>query len=339
METKAGKWVTSVHRAIGAGVVTLALATAAMAQPSGAAAQPSGDDGAAKQKFTEAMSMMRAKRFSEACLLFERSFELSAKLPTQFRLAECYEQVGRLASAWQNFDQVARDADEAGQAKQRDFARTKADRLDSLVSKIVIMVDPATRDLEGLVIAQDDVPIPPAQWIEPQRVDPGSHRFTAAAPDHEEWVQEVSVEGEGQLVTLEIPALTPTALPPPEPEPVIPEDDGPFITLPTLGIIIGGVGVAALGTGIVLGAVAKSSYDDSLEHCTGDFCSQEGLDQQDDAVTLGTAGTVVFFVGAAAIVGGAALWFFAPDEESSATDEVALHLGVTPSGAVLRGTW
>ncbi len=202
------------------------------------------------------------------------------------------------------------------------------------------MVDPATQRLKGLTVAMDDRPIPRAQWSAPVRLDPGSHRFTAAALGHEDWVQEISIEGEAELVTVEIPALTPMAPPPPppKPEPVIDEDDGPFITLPTLGIIIGGVGVAALGTGIVLGAVAKSTYDDSLDHCTGEFCSQEGLDQQDDAVTLGTAGTVVFFVGAAAIVGGAALWFFAPGEDEPA-DELALRLGVTPGGAILRGTW
>jgi len=336
MDVTTERWGAGLRRAVLASLFALAVACPAAAQPP--QNEAAGNEAAAKEKFSEAMDMMRAKRFSEACLLFEQSLELHAALPTQFRLAECFEQVGRLASAWETFDLVAKAADEAGNARQRDFARTKADALAPRVSKVVIMIDPATRDLEGLQLAQDDVPIPPSQWNEPQRVDPGSHRFTATAPDHDDWVQEVGVEGEAQLITVEIPPLEATAAPaPPEPEPEPPpEDEGSFITLPTLGLIIGGVGVAALGTGVVLGVVAKSSYDDSLEYCTDGFCSQEGLDQQGDAVTLGTAGTVVFFVGAAAIVGGAALWFFAPDEEAAA-DEVALRLGVTPGGAVLRG--
>ncbi|RLB66146.1 MAG: hypothetical protein DRI90_00220 [Deltaproteobacteria bacterium] len=320
------------------GALTAGLLMAAITSP--AAAAPT-DAKAAAKTFTDGMAMMRSKRFTEACGLFEQSLELAPVRPTQFRLAECYEQLGRLASARRHYLEVAEAADQAGQTKQRDFARNRADGLAARVSKIVLMLTPEARATDGLSVSQDDTVIPPQQWDQALDVDPGSYHITVSAPDHEGWSEEVSVAGEAQLVTVEIPALAPLApLPPPtDPEPVAPEPSGSFMSLPTLGMVIGGVGVAALGTGIVLGVVAKSTYDDSLDHCSGNFCAQDGLDQQDDAVTLGTVGTVVFFVGAAAIVGGGALWFFAPDDEGPAADEVALRVGVTASGAVIRGSW
>jgi tetratricopeptide (TPR) repeat protein len=330
---KMGKWMRGLRGALVAGLLISAVAGPASAAPS--------DAEAAAKKFTEAMGMMRSKRFAEACGLFEQSLELAPVLPTQFRLAECYEQMGRLASARRHYNEVAEAADQAGQTKQRDFARNRADGLATRVSKIVLMVAPEARATDGLSIKQDDVALPPKRWDQALDVDPGQVRITVSAPDHEDWSTEISILREAQLEAVEIPALTPLAPPPlpTEPEPVPPGESGGFMSLPTLGIVIGGVGVAALGTGIVLGVVAKSSYDDSLDHCSGDFCAQEGLDQQDDAVTLGTVGTVVFFVGTAAIVGGAALWFFAPDDDEAAADEFALRLGVTPGGALIRGSW
>ena len=71
----------------------------------------------------------------------------------------------------------------------------------------------------------------------------------------------------------------------------------------TAGYVIGGIGVAGIGTALVLGAVALGKKTTVNEHCdaaTRTCDSPEGVDAASSGATLSTVSTVSFFVGAAA---------------------------------------
>lgn len=108
--------------------------------------------------------------------------------------------------------------------------------------------------------------------------------------------------------------------------------------------------IAALGGGgIVLGAAvywgiqSASIVQDSVDsgECDADYrCSQDGLDQLDEARRAQTTSIALGVVGVAAISAGAVLWFGGGEEGAagrSPTPRAALHLG--PRGVSVEGRW
>jgi hypothetical protein len=80
-----------------------------------------------------------------------------------------------------------------------------------------------------------------------------------------------------------------------------------------LGLVLGGVGLTAMGLGGAFGLVAKSNYDDARRtECAPAGCSRQGKEDTDEARTLGTVGTVVFSVGAVVLLSGVVMWFMSP---------------------------
>lgn len=85
--------------------------------------------------------------------------------------------------------------------------------------------------------------------------------------------------------------------PPPSPPPP-PKSDG----LDAVPWIVAGAGVAALGTGIVLGNVARARHDDAV----GTRVQADAARKQDQAETLGRAATITIVAGAVVAACGVA---------------------------------
>src|SRR5262245_31083842 len=109
------------------------------------------DPAAAQALFDEARTLMKSKRFDEACPKLAESQRLDPGIGTQFRLADCYEQQGKLASAWAGFLDVASQAAASGQADREKAARTRAAHLEARLPKLTIVV-PAANRVSGLKI-------------------------------------------------------------------------------------------------------------------------------------------------------------------------------------------
>ena len=75
---------------------------------------------------------------------------------------------------------------------------------------------------------------------------------------------------------------------------------------------MGGAGIVTGGVGLFVGLKAKSRFDESASHCTGNACDPDGLAIRDDAVGRAKLGSVILGVGVLAIAGGAVLYFTAP---------------------------
>lgn len=304
-------------------------------------AQPSDAEQRADQLFQEGRTLIEAGKFAEACPKFEESQRLDPALGTLLNLADCYERTDRLASALTAFSAAEQQARALGEKKREVAAGDRARSLENRVSRLTITLLSGDRPA-GFAVTRNRVAVPAVDFGRPIAVDPGTIVIEATAPDHQPWKSTVEITAARATPQVDIPLLAPTAVT----RPPTGTDPPPVATTRTidagkgrrrLGLIVGGVGVAGLGAGVVIGVLAKGKYDDAIAaHCPGNppVCDATGVAEVDDARSLGTLGTLVGGVGVAAIAAGAVLWLTAPGTRTVEITPTASAdgAGVTVSG-------
>ena len=305
---------------------------------------------AAQKAFDDGMALMEAKRFPEACIKLEESQRIEAGLGTQFRLAQCYEKSGRLASAWKNYDAVAtaaraarlraKDPSEQESLQKREtYSQSRADALVTKVGRGALRVPSDVALLPGLAVSIDGTIVPPASWGN-LPLDKGTHRIVVQATGKRAYEAELTIAVEGERITVQIPPLqdAPTAAPMPVVDAPVERDEG-LHAVSVAGIIVGVVGLAGMGAGIGVGFAAKSKHDDSIGECdASNVCTQAGVDIRDDALSLGTVGTIVFVAGAVLTAGGAGM-LIAGFSLGGDDPELNATVSLVPTGAVFRARW
>ena len=293
----------------------------------------------AQALFEEGLELMGAKRYAEACPKLEESERLDPALGTRFRLSECDEATGRLASAWAGFLEVADIARSAGQLDRERVARARAAEIEPRLSRVKVVVN--TPDTPGLEVAHDHVIVGRAQWGMPVPIDPGTYTVTATAPHKRPWRGSVTVAEDGVTATITVPGLDDAR---PElgvrraPRDASPSTEGaPRASGQRIaGFALIGVGVAGVVTGGAMGLVAKANYNSAGSHCGPMTCDASGESTINGARHLADAATAVFVIGAAAGVGGAVLVWTAPSREDRPR-VTTLHLG--PGSLSLEGVF
>ncbi|HEY3593994.1 MAG TPA: hypothetical protein VGL13_08970, partial [Polyangiaceae bacterium] len=168
-----------------------------------AAAQGRSDPAAARALFTEARQLAGEKKFDQACPKFEESQRLDPGIGTLFNLADCWDRIGRTASAWARFLDVAAAARGAGQAERERVARDRASKLEPKLSRLTLQVQsPAS----GERVSKDGVDIGAAEWGTPVPSDPGDHVIEATAPGKKAWKTTTALATGGAKVVVTVPA-------------------------------------------------------------------------------------------------------------------------------------
>src|SRR6185295_13337617 len=90
-----------------------------------ASAQQGGDQ-VAEKLFNDAIALVSAGKYAEACPKFEESQKLDPALGTQFNLADCYEHTERKGTARRLFLEVADAAKAAGKGEREKKSRERA---------------------------------------------------------------------------------------------------------------------------------------------------------------------------------------------------------------------
>lgn len=113
-----------------------------------------------------------------------------------------------------------------------------------------------------------------------------------------------------------------------------------------LGVVIGGVGVASIVTGTILGIASKAPLDESnaAGGCNQDtdLCkSQLGIELRDEALALAHGSTATFVIGASCLVAGTIVFASAPrsDARSHVSYRVELQPRIGGGGVVLKGEY
>ena len=299
--------------------------------------EPRTDEATAQVLFDEAKALSVAGRWAAACPKLEESLRLAPGIGTKFNLADCYEHTGKLASAWAAFIDVAGLTRAKGQYDREQVARARAAALEPRLSRLVVIVPPASRT-PGLVVKRDGVAIGEAAWGVPVPVDAGAHEIAATADGRAPWQATIAVEGEGKTEHIEVPPLTtpsPTATASPTAtETTSTSTSTATSTQRTSAWILGGAGVVALGVGAFFGLHSLAKRDDAQPHCTADACDPSGIALRDQALGAGDASTVAFVIGAAAITGAVILYLTSPSPTSP-----QLRASIGPTRATLGLSW
>lgn len=307
----------------GAGIVLVALAMPARAQASS-------DKAAAEALFEEGRALVTEKKFDDACKKFELSQQLDPAVGTLLYLADCYEQAGRVASAWATFREAASAAKRKGQTDREALARDLATALEPKLSKLSITV-PQENAAPGLEIRRDGEVVHRGLWSVPIPVDPGTRRIEAKAPGRKPWTKEIPITRPGTSEIV-VPALekeataaaaeTKTAPPPAAATPTSgapAEQRSSGGAQRAIGYVVGGAGVVGLGVAGLFALRAMSKNSEAESHCGADgFCDHTGFVLGEEAKSSANAATLMSIGGLVAIAAGTTLILTAPNGASEA---------------------
>jgi len=298
----------------------------------------------ARMLFAEGRELAEAGRYADACPKFEQSARLERGMGTLFNLADCYENVGRTASAWSLFVEVATSARHAQLEDRAAVAHERAKFLEPRLVRLTLDVAPAAR-VEGLEVRVDGIELVREAWGTAMPLDPGAHRVEALAPARPTWTRALYLPARGPDLTIRIASLAPTE-PPSRGTSSMPrgsrlaetESEANHAALArVLGMGASATGLATLGVGGLLGLQAKSTYSEALEHCDTRGCDDEGLALRRDAVNRGNIATATSIVGGAVTAGGLITWWIAARHASRERPKVDISVGAR--SLVLRGRW
>lgn len=311
---------------------------------------------AAQALFDEAVHLMEAGRYGEACPKLATSQKLDPGAGTLLNLGTCYEKNGQTASAWATYQEAENAARRASHDDWAERAHAHVVALEPRLERLVVAVDPHSV-APGLVVHRDGTAVEASAWGVPIPVDPGIHEVRASAPGKRDWATTVELRTEGASTTVTVPVLedapaspappspSPSVSPTPPPSPEAPINPAPFWTTQrVVGAALAGAGVVGIAVGSGLGFAARSKYEDAIDNdCPGQGfqCTAAGVQEGQDANGMATASTIVFVSSGALLAAGAVL-FFVPFGDGG---HAAAPLGVAPAVApghaslTLTGAW
>jgi hypothetical protein len=286
---------------------------------------------AAVVQFDKGRALLKQNKFEEACKAFNESQKLDPANGTLFNIAECSEKIGKLATAWLAYRELAQTDTNAGR-KSESTRRAKA--LEKRMPKLLVRIDDAP---PGLVVTINDKDSTALLGNE-SPVDLGEYKIHATAPGYEPFdrTENIATEGKTVKVSLELDE-TPTAEnPTPKKKHRAPPPETPTSHRGRNGALLGVAGGAALVTGVIFGLKAKSNWSDAEDLCPDHTCTNpmtkmRGDDLVASARSDATKSTVLVILGAA--IGGAGIYLIAT--KPNATSTTALRLLPHPTGGAL----
>jgi serine/threonine-protein kinase len=306
------------------------------------------DKAAAEALFDQGVRLMKQNSFAEACPKLEESERIDPAVGTLLYLGECFERVGRTASAWASFREAASLATNSSQPDRARVAMARAQELEPKLSRLSIELSPEVSRIEGVVVKRGNQRIEASVYGVPLPVDPAEYRVEVTAPGYEPWSTSVKVEAGGNA-SVRVPALVkapesakpltagPTTGAPSQadvqaPPAVKPPAHSGLSTQQTLGIVLGGVGLVGIGIGSYFGVRAISKNSDAEQHCPrGALCNdQEGEDLTNKAQSAARASNIAFAIGGGLVAAGAIVYLTGGKKHD---DRVALVPVLGPGSA------
>ncbi|MBA3396449.1 MAG: hypothetical protein H0T89_27710 [Deltaproteobacteria bacterium] len=265
----------------------------------GAHAQPAPDPAAAA--YIEARRLYDIKEWDQAIVKFKESYRLKPEARSLFNIAQAYRLKGDCVEAVSFY---------------RTFKRNYPAEQTEKVDKFIVELEPCAKQQAANRPAVTPVtPVTPVPVTEPPKPDPKSDpkpdpNATVTTPPKPD--PGVSVTPKPDVTQPEVkprepvrqPVVAPPITQPPatEPEPVV-ETSSPGRGKRVAGLVIGGVGIAAVAAGVYFGLRAKSTASD----VEGSESWDPGLDQQGKNAERNAI--ILWSAGGAAILGGGVLYF------------------------------
>jgi len=323
-------WLVGSSFVLGAGVALCGAPHAAHAQ--GSTVTDGDAIKRAREQFNQALSLQTGGDWAGALALLK---EVAAVKPTpqvRFNIALCEERLGRLVAALGDYELAASDAqaEKADQVAQEVDARLEA--LKARVPRVVVQrgegADSATISLDGVSLGDSvlNIPLP---------ADPGPHVIEAKALGFRPFKQAFRVaEQQTATILVKLEPEPVAALPPP-----LPPIHQTSPNMRTIGLVVGGVGVASLiGSGAFF-LLRQSTINDLDKQCGPDrqACPDSARSRVDDGKLYTTLADVTFAVGAVGLGVGAALVIVGGHSSEQASVALAPGAAYANAGATLLG--
>lgn len=327
-------------------IVSCALAALLVPWTSARADEPSGASGEAgrpsavplaESLFQEGRALVEKNDFEGACPKFEASLKLDpAAVGTMLNIAICKEKTGKLATAWGLYREVAMRS-RGSRPDRYERANTSQNEIAPRLSTLTVSA-PSERP-PGFVLKIDGLSLDAAAWSTPLPVDGGEHTIEASAPGFVPFRATARVEPERDKASLVVPPLEPAKVAPPPDEPA----RGSSSTR-TVGMVMAGAGVVALGVGGVFGIDVLTRSDAPAAACPspcirGTDAANESDRRYDVLKREAILADVLLPVGAVATLAGAYLWLVSGDRGGGAKSSGRLVPYVGPSAAGVHGSF
>jgi hypothetical protein len=302
----------------------------------------------AQQLFLDGQKLMDAGSLPEACAKFADSQRLDPAIGTLMHLAGCHEKMGKFASAWSEFTDVATQAHKGVQPERERYARDHAAALAGKVPKIMIEL---AHPPDGTTITLDGAPLPLGVLGTEIPLDQGDHSLEVAAPGMKHWRQAKLNLGPSAVVT-RVQVMLEEEPPQPakshaegvdgNPQAAIVREQAPEshnMTRRVVGFSVGGLGLASLAVAIVEEVTSVGRSSDESKYPATDVTDRQTV--ADQSSTARTYAIVFGAVGVAAVGTGAYLVLTSRE----ATRDVAGTFSVRPlvgggvAGASLHLDW
>ncbi|HXI56350.1 MAG TPA: PEGA domain-containing protein [Polyangia bacterium] len=289
------------------------------------------DRQAATTEVAEGNRLVVDKKWQAALAHFDKAMKLVCSDMLRFNRGQALGGMpGREAEAFTEFRTFLQRAPGAPK-RLRDEAEKQLGRLKPSVGRLAISTMP-----EGAQVSIDGNPAGASPFAEAVVVAPGVHRLQVAKPGYEDLDVSVKIDaGQDltQVLTLREVSLTlPTAVAK-EPSPVL---ASPLLTRGRAALVMGGVGVVALGVGAFFGVRALSQAHDCSAGCdAAEYRSNH------DARTSALLSDVGLGVGLVAAGVTAYLWKTSSGERQGTKTSLRMGAAAAPGVAQLGlgGTW
>jgi len=311
-----------------------AAAPPSVAPPTASGSPASSRAEEAERLFQRGVQRMDAGDFVAACPLLAQSQAADQSSGTLLNLGDCYEHLGRTASADQAFAEALELARATGRQDRVQVAALRRSRLAPQLRRLRVVVSATA--VPSVTVSLDERPVPSNG--KPFAVDPGTYRVRASAPGFNDFVGQVTAPAPGAALDVPIPELMRAANVPVQPATEAAQTEKkPLDHRQIAALTCGAVGVVGIVSGTVFGLRSQSKHDESDDYCDGNGCrDQRGVDAMESARTAGNISTASFIIGGAALGAAAALWFIVP----GASDHGASARVVFGPGALeVRGTF
>jgi hypothetical protein len=303
-------------------LLVLALLAAVAWAPAAAAET---DEQRAVALFDKGRKLAREGRCGDAVPILLESIRYAEGVGALLNLGNCYESLGKTASALRSFLR-ARELAASKSDPRSDEAAARARTLEREVPTLTIHVAPRVREGRETVVKVDGELWPRERWDTPVPIDPGAHAIELTAREGDRTPRDTHPVTVARAEHAEIDLAPPSEPPRPthQVEPATsaarrdeakPETGGG--TQRTLSFVVGGAGAAGLVVGAILGVLSLTTHASIVGRCpsypTCSTTDQAALAPLNDRASAeGTVSTVAIASGAALLAGGLALFLTAP---------------------------
>jgi hypothetical protein len=273
----------------------------------------------AAQLFKDGRADMQLEDWRAAEAKFAASHKLVPAMGTLLNLAVCQARLGKTASAYHAFTEVAREAEHSGRKDRLDLATAEMAKIKPLLADAIIHVQPDVQTLPNFTVTIDGSPLPAPLFETRVNLDPGNHVLLATAKGKKPWEYPLHI-APSEHTEASVPFLADKPYDPNEVKVSLVEADraAKHRSARTAAFVLIGVGAASVATAIGLGIAAKVKM--GQVHCGttpdgfgGFLCPADQAQASQTANTEATVANVTFGAGLGLAAVGAVIVYLSRD--------------------------